>query len=139
LINDYYVNNDFIGNDANYSVSWNMIYSGAQAFLLQDKENATSEKAIKCEPNNIGINLYNLDPKFPMVSKSWVMFYGEDTNTLTNKLLLIPEYNEPSSEYFNPSDRNSFKFEHLFYHDNNYIVYYFFSNYSPEGNIYIYK
>ena len=63
--NDYYIHNDFDGTKTDYAISDEMLYTGIDGYLLQDKENAATEKAIKCMPDSVGIDQEKIDYGFP--------------------------------------------------------------------------
>ena len=62
---DYYIHNDFDGTKTDYAISDEMLYTGIDGYLLQDKENAATEKAIKCMPDSVGIDQEKIDYGFP--------------------------------------------------------------------------
>ena len=125
--NDYYVHDDFDGLSTDYAISKKMLYIGIDGYLLQEKENATKEKAIKCMPDGIGIDNQKIDYGFPIWSSSILLFMGKNQSH-QRKIIILPEYHSPKSRYMGDTELRSgeFKGSHFFAHDENYIVCYHF-------------
>jgi hypothetical protein len=121
ITNDYYVNQEFTGESANFAFSNRMLYYKFQAFLCQERGNETEDLALICEPESLGIENETMSDVYPLKSKSWLLFYGvkETDNNLTKEYeaLLVPEYNQPKVTHLNPNDVGYYKAEYFYYHN----------------------
>jgi len=127
LLNDFYVNKDFSGENPNYCLTNRMLYDKFQAFLWQERGEETEDLALSCEPYDLGIDPELMSDLYPLKSQSWLLFYGitesDDSDKIEYQALLLPEYNQPKVTGLSPSDVGNYKAEFFFYHDNDYIMY----------------
>ena len=124
---EYYVNNEFTGDSSNFVVSNQMLYEGFKAYLMQNRGKETMDLALTCEPDDVGIDRSFLAANYPIASKSWMMFFGkyynDEKQKYMNRVLLLPEYNQPKIVHLNPNDVGYYKAEFFYYHNNDYLVY----------------
>ena len=73
-----------------------MLYQKFQGYILQQKENASEESAFFWEPEDLGIDIEKIDDKYPIESKSWLMYFGIRENPQTNKFIqeafILPQF-----------------------------------------------
>ena len=127
LKNDFYVKQSFIGNSPNFIITNGMLYQKFQGYILQQKENASEESAFFWEPEDLGIDIEKIDDKYPIESKSWLMYFGIRENPQTNKFIqeafILPQFNQPKILILNPDEIWDYRNEYFFYHDQKYLVY----------------
>lgn len=128
LKQDYYVNQDFTGENTNFTISNKMLYLKFQAYLLQPRGGETEDLALIWEPEKLGLDRGLLEFTYPILSKNWLLYYGAkekiDYYAKTEyEALLLPLFNNPKIINLSPNDKYYYKAEFFFYHDLNYLVY----------------
>lgn len=127
LKEEYYVNQNFTGDSPNYVMSNRMLYQKFQAYLCQERGSETEDLALTCEPDIQRIDHESIDERYPLKSKSWLLFYAateyNEKDRKQYEILLLPEYNQPKVVHLNTNDVGYYKCEYFFYHDQNYLVY----------------
>ena len=97
--NEYYVNQDFIGENTNYVISNKTLYWKFQAFLLQTRGGVTQNLALIWEPEKLSLDRCLFENIYPIHSKNWLLYYGakEKINyyNKTEYETLIPLFNNP--------------------------------------------
>ena len=118
LKNDFYVKQNFIGNSPNFIITNGMLYQKFQGYILQQKENSSEESAFFWEPEDLGIDIEKIDDKYPIESKSWLMYFGIRENHQTNKFIqeafILPQFNQPKILILNPNEIWDYRNEYFF-------------------------
>ena len=125
LINQWFVNPNFTGENMSFQIQGEMLYSKLQGTLLQKKGEEKEDIIMTCEPDIEGLDSSRIKEGFPMASKSWMLFYwNKDPYSNTYPpMVLLPCYNQPKINILDSNETYYYKNEFFFHGDQNYIVY----------------
>lgn len=117
--------NEYYGTGASikhFVMGDGILYEGFDGHLLQTRGEQRPQTNHTVEPDETGIDPYNLDEEYPLYSKGYLLFLGyeDDDDYQTKKIncFAMPEYNQPEMQFVDTQD---LKYE--FFYENNYIVF----------------
>ena len=126
----YFVHKNFTGNEPNFTFCNNIVYATSTAYWCDNNRKENNNLALSINSTNLGINLDRISDVFPVISWSWVVYFGQKYNPENcsfdnvNQLVILPEYNKSDILNRSPSHiQESIKTEFFFYHNEDYIIY----------------
>lgn len=139
-LEDYFVNKEFTGI-LPFLYTNKMLYIKSKGYLWQLTGHETDDLALTVIPENLGIRMDSLTDTYPILSNSWLVFYGEkewksgDDDRNLKQISLLPEYASPKIRWCSSDVMSYCKIEFMFYHNNDYYCFLSQTGYGSSSGI----